>query len=37
MFGLTFEKLVLVAIIAGIVLGPHRLAASTRRLADTAR
>ncbi|MFT4051019.1 MAG: hypothetical protein QM677_02075 [Microbacterium sp.] len=37
MFGLTLEKLVLVAIFAGIVLGPQRLASYTRRLSDTVR
>lgn len=37
MFGLTLEKLVLVAIVAGIVLGPHRLQEYAHTLARTIR
>ncbi|MGN5236534.1 MULTISPECIES: preprotein translocase [unclassified Rhodococcus (in: high G+C Gram-positive bacteria)] len=37
MFGLTFEKLFLVAIIAGVVLGPQRLPVYAHRLARTVR
>ncbi|GAB3989009.1 hypothetical protein [Nocardioides marmoraquaticus] len=35
MFGLTFEKLFVVAIVAGLVIGPTRLPAYAQRLADT--
>lgn len=37
MFGLTFEKLFLVAIIAGVVLGPQRLPVYAHQLARTVR
>ncbi|MCC4908269.1 twin-arginine translocase TatA/TatE family subunit [Microbacterium sp. cx-59] len=37
MFGLTTEKLILVALVAVIVLGPARLPGYARRLADTVR
>ena len=37
MFGLTFEKLLLVAVIAGVVIGPHRLPHYARRLAEIVR
>jgi sec-independent protein translocase protein TatB len=37
MFGLTFEKLFLVAIIAGVVLGPQRLPDYAHQLARTVR
>ncbi|MFE4001821.1 twin-arginine translocase TatA/TatE family subunit [Nocardioides sp. YIM B13467] len=37
MFGLTFEKLFLVAIVAGLVIGPQRLPIYTRRLAELIR
>ncbi len=37
MFGLTFEKLFLVAIIAGVVIGPHRLPLYAQRLGETVR
>lgn len=37
MFGLTFEKLLVIAVIAGLLLGPHRLARATRMLSDTIR
>ncbi|MFT4210878.1 MAG: twin-arginine translocase TatA/TatE family subunit [Microbacterium sp.] len=37
MFGLTFEKLFVIAVIAAIVIGPQRLPALTRRLAETIR
>lgn len=37
MFGLTFEKLFLVAIIAGLVIGPQRLPLYTHRLAELIR
>lgn len=37
MFGLTFEKLLLVAVIAGLVIGPHRLPHYARRLAEIVR
>jgi len=37
MFGLTFEKLFLVAIIAGIVIGPQNLPLYAQKLADTVR
>lgn len=37
MFGLTTEKLILVALVAVIVLGPSRLPGYARRLAETAR
>lgn len=37
MFGLTFEKLFVVAIVAGLVIGPTRLPAYAQRLADTVR
>ncbi len=37
MFGLTFEKLFLVAIIAGFVLGPSRLPGYAHQLARTVR
>lgn len=37
MFGLTFEKLFLVALVAGIVIGPTRLPAYAQRLTETIR
>lgn len=37
MFGLTFEKLFLVAIVAGLVIGPQRLPIYTHRLAELIR
>ncbi|MFT4288881.1 hypothetical protein [Nocardioides sp.] len=37
MFGLTFEKLFLVAVIAGFVIGPQRLPHYTQKLAETVR
>lgn len=37
MFGLTFEKLFLVAIVAGLVIGPQRLPIYTHRLAELVR
>ncbi len=37
MFGLTLEKLIVVAVIAGIVVGPQRLAEATRLLAGVVR
>ena len=37
MFGLTFEKLFLVAVVAGLLLGPHRLPAYARELGRTVR
>lgn len=37
MFGLTFEKLFLVAIVAGLVIGPQRLPTYTHRLAELIR
>lgn len=37
MFGVTIEKLFLVAMVAAVVIGPHRLAQYTRTLADTVR
>lgn len=37
MFGLTFEKLFLVAIVAGLVIGPQRLPLYTHRLAELIR
>lgn len=37
MFGLSFEKLFLVAIIAGLVIGPQRLPIYTHRLAELIR
>jgi sec-independent protein translocase protein TatB len=37
MFGLTFEKLFLVAIIAGLVIGPRRLPYYAHQLADAVR
>lgn len=37
MFGLTFEKLFVLALIAGLVLGPDRLTRYTRVLADSLR
>lgn len=37
MFGLTFEKLLLVAIIAGVVIGPQRLPVYAQRLGETIR
>lgn len=37
MFGLTFEKLLLVAVIAAVVIGPHRLPAVTARVASVIR
>ena len=37
MFGLTFEKLFLVAIVAAVVIGPQRLPVYTARLAETIR
>ncbi|MBZ5738618.1 hypothetical protein [Nocardioides mangrovi] len=37
MFGLTFEKLFLVAIIAGVVIGPQRLPVYAAKLAETIR
>lgn len=37
MFGLTFEKLFLVAVIAGVVLGPHRLPGYAHQLARSLR
>jgi sec-independent protein translocase protein TatB len=36
-FGLTFEKLFLVALVAGLVIGPQRLPIYTRKLAETLR
>lgn len=37
MFGLTLDKLVLVAVVAGLVIGPRRLGDATRTLATTIR
>lgn len=37
MFGLTFEKLFLVAVIAGLIMGPGRLPGYARRLAHATR
>ncbi|WP_299051551.1 twin-arginine translocase TatA/TatE family subunit [uncultured Nocardioides sp.] len=37
MFGLTFEKLFLVVLLAGFLLGPHRLPAYARELGRTVR
>ena len=37
MFGLTFEKLLVIAIIAGVVLGPHNLPIYAQKLAETIR
>ncbi|MGX1596826.1 preprotein translocase [Dietzia maris] len=37
MFGLTFEKLLLLAIIAGVILGPHNLPIYAQKLAETVR
>lgn len=37
MFGLTFEKLLLVTLVAGVVIGPQRLPLYARRLAETVR
>ncbi len=37
MFGLTFEKLFLVAVVAGVVLGPQRLPVYAHQLARTVR
>lgn len=37
MFGLTFEKLFLVAVVAGVLLGPHRLPAYAQQLRETVR
>src|SRR6478735_1127426 len=37
MFGLTFEKLFLVAIVAGVVIGPQRLPLYAHRLAEAVR
>ncbi len=37
MFGLTLEKLVVIAILAGIVVGPQRLSQAARLLGDTIR
>ena len=37
MFGLTFEKLLLLAIIAGIVIGPHNLPVYAQKFAGTVR
>lgn len=37
MFGLTFEKLFLVAIIAGVVIGPERLPLYAHKLGETVR
>ncbi|HPU13781.1 MAG TPA: hypothetical protein PLQ19_08310 [Aeromicrobium sp.] len=37
MFGLSFEKLLLVAIVAGVVIGPQRLPAYAQRLAEIVR
>lgn len=37
MFGLSLEKLVLVAIVAGVLIGPHRLAHLARNLSQTVR
>ncbi|MFT4009173.1 MAG: hypothetical protein QM655_03925 [Nocardioidaceae bacterium] len=37
MFGLTFEKLFLVAVIAGVVIGPQRLPIYAQKLAETIR
>ncbi|GAA1530319.1 Sec-independent protein translocase subunit TatA/TatB [Nocardioides humi] len=37
MFGLTFEKLLLVAVVAGLLVGPHRLPVYAQRLADLVR
>ncbi|WP_340539010.1 Sec-independent protein translocase subunit TatA/TatB [Nocardioides sp. GXZ039] len=34
MFGLTFEKLFLVTLVAGFVIGPHRLPACAQQLRD---
>lgn len=37
MFGLTFEKLLIIAIIAGVVLGPHNLPIYAQKLAEIVR
>ena len=37
MFGLTFEKLLLVAVLAGLLIGPRRLPEYAHRLAETVR
>lgn len=37
MFGLTFEKLLLLAVIAALVLGPDRLPAAAQKLGELAR
>lgn len=37
MFGLTFDKLLLIAVIAGFLLGPHRLPAYAQKLGETVR
>lgn len=37
MFGLSFEKLLLVAVVAGVIVGPQRLPAYAQKLAETIR
>lgn len=37
MFGLTFEKLFVVALLAAVIIGPHRLPLCASRFADTVR
>ena len=37
MFGLTFEKVLLLALLAGLLLGPDRLPAAAQRLGELAR
>ena len=37
MFGLTFEKVMLLAVLAGFLLGPDRLPAAAQRLGELAR
>ncbi|MFI8634154.1 hypothetical protein ACIGEP_16345 [Microbacterium sp. NPDC077663] len=36
-FGLSLEKLIVLAIFAGLIIGPHRLTSATRTLTDTVR